>query len=376
MNLAETQSRLQALFDTPPDATPAFPPRGSRLAIYGAGNCGREVARLLRAGGWEPVAFLDAKAAEGVQVEGLPCVAPQSDSARKLAQEGLSLILAVFNFTADCGAIALNLREIGFTRIISIPELHETFGEALPSRFWLERKKWFREHQREILQCLQLWSDDRSRALFADLVELRLTHNLQLLRDPDREGQYFPADLPPFPEPIRFIDGGAYTGDTLPALFSRRVEALAAFEPDLANFAKLSEAVKRLANPPLDIALFPLGLDDCTAMKRFQSGESAASALCLEGDSVIQVAAVDDVLPTFAPTYIKLDIEGAEPEALRGSRETIRLHRPAIAACIYHLPDHLWRVPFLLHELAPTHRLFLRIHGFNGFDAVAYALPT
>jgi hypothetical protein len=86
------------------------------------------------------------------------------------------------------------------------------------------------------------------------------------------------------------------------------------------------------------------------------------------------VVALDDVLPRFAPTFIKLDIEGAEIRALRGAAEMIQVHRPRVAACVYHLPGHLWEVPEYLRELLPENRLFLRYHGFNGFDAVAYAV--
>jgi hypothetical protein len=53
-------------------------------------------------------------------------------------------------------------------------------------------------------------------------------------------------------------------------------------------------------------------------------------------------------LPTFRPTFIKLDVEGAEPEALIGGRQTITSHRPTLAVSAYHQPDHLWS---LIHAI-------------------------
>ena len=375
MTLAEAHDQIQELFSAS-RSCPAFPPPGSRIAIYGAGNYGRELRHLLTNGGWKIAAFIDAKAAGETLIENIPCASLGSSLAKSLAKEGVPIILAIFNFSTDCGAIALQLKDAGFDRVISVPELHESFGEALPFRFWMERKSWFQGHRKEILECLELWEDDQSRALYVELLAFRLTYDLQLLRNPDRKGQYFPADLPAFKEPVRFIDGGAYVGDTLPALFEHQVEALAAFEPDPVNFKRLSLAVGGLNAIPSQTSLFPCGLDETTTIKRFSSGQSAASAVSDTGESMIQVAALDDVLPAFAPNYIKLDIEGAELRALRGARQTILIHRPAIAACLYHLPEHLWEVPFLLRDLAPGHRLYLRIHGFNGFDSVAYALPS
>ena len=72
-----------------------------------------------------------------------------------------------------------------------------------------------------------------------------------------------------------------------------------------------------------------------------------------------------------------MDIEGAEVEALQGSRRAIAEAGAALAVCVYHRPDHLWRIPLLLSHADETrsYEYYLRVHGFNGFDAVLYALP-
>ena len=124
------------------------------------------------------------------------------------------------------------------------------------------------------------------------------------------------------------VDGGAFTGDTLDALLAAGLhfEALAAFEPDLANFARLRDSVVR--HGLRDAVLFPCGLGDTTARLRFATGHEAASGLSADGADFIQVVALDDVLPAFEPNFIKLDIEGAEPAALRGMRQTLRAPGP------------------------------------------------
>ena len=108
-------------------------------------------------------------------------------------------------------------------------------------------------------------------------------------------------------------------------------------------------------------------------MLRFQGGQGAGSQLTENGDLHVQVLALDDVLPNFHPTMIKLDIEGAEPDALRGGRQTIRQEMPDLAVCVYHSPAHLWEIPQLIREMFPTYCLSLRSHRFNGFDTVLYA---
>ena len=148
---------------------------------------------------------------------------------------------------------------------------------------------------------------------------------------------------------------------------------MAAFEPDLDNFAKLRNYVIAAGTSLGDTFLFPCGLGDRTEHRRFDMGRGGASSMSDAGASLVQVVALDDVLPTFAATFIKLDVEGAEPAALRGARRTLERHCPDVAVSVYHAASHLWEVPLLLHELQPQYSFMLRYHQFNGFDVVAYA---
>ncbi len=77
-----------------------------------------------------------------------------------------------------------------------------------------------------------------------------------------------------------------------------------------------------------------------------------------------------------APTFVKMDIEGAELDALQGARETITRHAPVLAICLYHRPDHLWEVPLYLKGLRPDYRLYLRRYGEDCWEQVLYAVPA
>jgi FkbM family methyltransferase len=163
-------------------------------------------------------------------------------------------------------------------------------------------------------------------------------------------------------------------GDTLAAMEGYKLEAVAAFEPDQENFQALKIWVEQAVGLPKETVLFPCGLGSQTGWQSFHSSQQAGSAMGEAGETAIQVLALDDVLPRFEPTFIKLDIEGAETAALNGAAQTITSSQPRLAICVYHRPDDLWNVPLLMRQLVPGHRLFLRYHGFNGFDAVAYAI--
>ena len=67
---------------------------------------------------------------------------------------------------------------------------------------------------------------------------------------------------------------------------------------------------------------------------------------------------------SLSPTLLKLDVEGAEQEALQGSRETILRCRPKIILSAYHRSDDLFRLPLYLHSLNPDYRFYLRHHPY------------
>jgi hypothetical protein len=125
-----------------------------------------------------------------------------------------------------------------------------------------------------------------------------------------------------------------------------------------------------------ELIALPLALAECAKQLRFSAGEGAGSRSSNDGAAVVQCVALDQMAPHFPATLLKMDIEGSELDALNGARTLIARSGCSMAISAYHEPDHLWRVPLLMHELAPELPLFLRAHAFNGFDTVAYALPA
>jgi FkbM family methyltransferase len=343
------------------------------IVIYGAGNCGKNLARVAKAQGIAVLAFLDARAEFLREIDGIPCHPPAGEVARSFAQKRIPAVIAVFNYAADPRPIIALLSEAGFASIISYFEIHERLQMA--PEFWLAPRHGLYERREEILQGLEFFQDSVSRQVYHDHLALRLTFDQSLLTTPAIETQYAPADLAPVRQPMRLIDGGAFTGDTVDFFVDQgvRMEALASFEPDMLNFRKLVNSSPRYTEKGIETLLYPCGLGAETGLLRFQGGNGAGSQLTETGDLHVQVLALDDVLPNFRPTLIKLDIEGAEPDALKGARAMIHQGMPDLSVCVYHTPAHLWEIPRLISEMFPLYQFSLRSHRFNGFDTVLYA---
>ncbi|OQY48104.1 MAG: hypothetical protein B6247_25605 [Candidatus Parabeggiatoa sp. nov. 2] len=92
------------------------------------------------------------------------------------------------------------------------------------------------------------------------------------------------------------------------------------------------------------------------------------------GEINIDVSSIDNL--GVETTFIKMDIEGAELEALKGASETIRKYKPKLAIALYHNPQHLTEIPILIKSLCPEYEFFLRIHSFFSRELVLYAVVT
>lgn len=74
--------------------------------------------------------------------------------------------------------------------------------------------------------------------------------------------------------------------------------------------------------------------------------------------------------------YLKMDIEGAEIEALKGSALTIGKFRPQLAISIYHEPSHFWRIPVMLDGVCPDYRFFVKHYHYHPAETILYAIPN
>jgi FkbM family methyltransferase len=148
------------------------------------------------------------------------------------------------------------------------------------------------------------------------------------------------------------------------------------FEPDPANFQALKAQVAALGPERANrVACHQLANGRGPGKLQFRAGSGEGSALAEDGDLEVTVASLDDCLGRTAPTFIKMDIEGAEWDALAGAAGLIRKHQPALAICLYHRPEDPWRIPVLMRDWLPGCRIAIRPHAFDGWEWVAYAIP-
>ncbi|BBO66730.1 hypothetical protein DSCA_06600 [Desulfosarcina alkanivorans] len=72
--------------------------------------------------------------------------------------------------------------------------------------------------------------------------------------------------------------------------------------------------------------------------------------------------------------FIKMDIEGAEMQALKGAQETIDRYRPSMAVCIYHKLSDFYDIPKFIHQFGGYHFRIGHYHP-EFAETVLYAIP-
>jgi FkbM family methyltransferase len=368
---AGARARERATFDLAAESST------KPLVLFGAGQLGRMTLAGLRQVGVEPVAFADNDSRLwNTQVEGVETLSPAEAAKRYGAEANFVVTIWGGSGTERMAQREAHLRSLGCRHVIPFQSLFWKHAELLLPHYGVDLPHKVHVQQNEVRQVSGMWSDDYSRAEYLAQIRWRLFGDFEALPDPVPHATYFPVELCPLNDQEVFIDCGAYDGDTIRSFLAQTRGSFAriyGFEPDSANFAKLRESVSLL--PRRDwISLQCAAVGASSGSVTFSANGNQASHVG-GGDVVVDCVCLDEALSGVEPTYIKMDIEGAELDALTGARGIIERHAPVLAICSYHLQDHLWKVPRLIRSLSDQYSFFLRPHFLEGWDLVTYAIP-
>jgi len=227
----------------------------------------------------------------------------------------------------------------------------------------------------KICQTYNILEDDKSRNLFRAIIThfIDTQNNQFILSGFSENNQYFPPDIISLSEHESFVDAGAYTGDTLIQFLqavSDRFDNYYAFELDNVNFKTLHNKVLNLKINS-NIVLYNKGVWSETTTINYSFGD-LSSAIGV-GEKTASVITLDEALAEKDVSFIKMDIEGAELDALKGAKNIIKRQKPALAICVYHNLQDRWEIPLYIKSLVPEYKIYLRHHSNYEYETVCYA---
>lgn len=276
--------------------------------------------------------------------------------------------VVLVSFATARPEVLANVARIAGERELYVPDL-PAYGETLFDAAFVEANRAGLEATRSML------ADEPSRRCFDAIVAAKLGGRLADLRTSECAPDEPWRDIL-HPQRYRVTaDLGAYTGDTIRELLARApgLREVYALEPDRRTYAKLV-AWGETQDALLLRAHQAGAWSHCGEMYSTDAG-GRGSSLAAAGKPVA-VAALDALVGDARLDYIKYDVEGAEYEALLGSRETIARARPELLVSLYHRGEDLIRLPALLCTLCPGYRFYLRrMAGIPAWDINLYAVP-
>lgn len=358
-----------------------MPPRidlrnSDQIAVYGAGNTGRMLASALRSGGYQVKFFFDRRGSP--PIDGIAVTDPAVLSGERA---GIVVLIGIFSTPNDCDtpAIVERLNQLGYRKVITFEELFLS-GLLHFNRdfFWLTESDFYRRNRADIEAASALFDDESSRNLFNAQINHRLGGSWRDL--PAAQGldlQYLEPGLE-IDRDTTFFDLGSFDGDTLRAMYRNGIRPghVVIFEPDRGNFERVMQWVNEHLDFCPDTISLNAGAGASSRIERFQAESTGSSHITTDGGNMVPVFALDEIFlhASFKRIYIKMDIEGAETDAIRGMTGLIRKHRPDLAVSAYHRPEDIFKLPLLLKSICPEYRLRLRSYGGHCFDTVLYAL--
>ena len=348
-----------ALFDVLSDSE-------ASLVIFGTGGVGLKFAESLGSVSGRLKAFCDNHKTGFVERFDVPIITPT-----ELLSNYQSAVIVV------AASEYLNYNNQIYDQLIEAGVCKERIYRRYCGYDMLELEE-LEKHIAGYKWAYDFFEEEEEKRIILDRIRAYLFHH-ELDGTPPGE-QYFDQNVIKLTEQEVFVDGGCYVGDTSLEFIKKvsgRYSYIYGFEPDETNYLRACTDLAGYEN----VLIVNKGLHDKVEMLSFRAngpsttvGAKRHSTEILAEVQTISLDAFFSKENANQPTFIKLDIEGSEKNALVGAENTIRGALPKLAVSVYHKPEDIYEIPQLLKEYG-DYSFKLRHYTKGVWETVLYAIP-
>ncbi len=363
-----------------------------KIVLYGAGSAGIAFLYYLRDAGIYPQCFADGNPARwGTECEGIPVI-DYRDIVRMVGDDALVIVTINTDGKKYCKSFDEALREGGHTGV------HRSIKESgckniIDYTYFRRCRKLFHgdkynlpscsdvflmeQHEKDLCEIYSLLEDDKSKEVFEKLVRFRMIDDSIQIPTESMDRQYFEYEFYPRREDEIFVDCGAYNGISFDAFLKANHQQFRKYyglEPDIGNYMKLQEYIEKLPDEMKSkiVTVNRAAYDENRTLQLYDLN-GPGSFIADIGTQRIETVKIDDLVDADGATYIKMNIEGCELQALRGAQRVIRESHPKLAIAGYHKTWDLWEVPKLIYSIDDSYRFYLRSY-MNHLSFVYYGI--
>ncbi len=337
---------------------------GKHVFLFGAGLCGNIYLELCRRYSMPLTGIVDnfKESIKGIPVLRMEQVAQQYD---------LTECIFVVSAPKSQKQILETLsRYVTATQIYNFAITRYTF----PQNDFFYAREYLLGHKKQLAEVYMLLADRQSKQVMENILRGRMSARYSDFESIRTGEFYYPSDLFAFGDEEVMVELGSNDGETLEE-FIRLCPSFKrayCFEADRVCVDQLN----RLTRPYGErIRIIPrIAWDQHETLNFICNEGDGSSQVLVQGiGELLETALVDEEVSEKI-SYMKMDIEGSEMRALRGSRKQIQQNKPKLAISVYHKNEDIVEIPLFLLSLRPDYRLYLRHHGWDDSDTVLYAL--
>lgn len=217
-------------------------------------------------------------------------------------------------------------------------------------------------------------SDEKSCEVFRRRMEFLRNGDLyDFMKIPVDHDAYFDVDEMHYTQDEVFVDCEAYIGDSIDGYRKHvgQYRKIYALEPDVENCKKIQEYVENQKLQNIQLINAAVGKENRTVS--FDQQGTAGSSVKGEGNNSVKLVCLDDVIAD-PVTFLKMDIEGFELDALMGAKGLIETYKPKLAICVYHKCEDPVSIVEYLAQLVPEYQFYMRHYTYSQHETVLYAV--
>ncbi len=328
------------------------------IVLYGMGNGADKIIKVLDFYGikydgvFASDGFVREKTFHGFKI-----------SSYKELKEKFGEMIILLCFGSDRADVIENIKRIAVENELYAPDVPVIDGE-------LFTEEYLKSNKAEFEWVYDRLADGLSRKTFENTIKYKLSGKIKYLFECETDINEPYESFLKLSDNESFLDLGAYNGDTVLDFLSRvnTYGNIIAVEPDTKSFKKLKSNTEHLKN----IICKNICISDFVGEATFGM-KHGRNSKAFTGETKAEFSTVDALLNGDKATYIKMDIEGEELNAIYGARQTIAEFSPKMLISCYHKTEDIITIPKAVFNLNKNYKLYMRhFHSLPAWDTNYY----